>query len=187
MSYGNRLQREEELRQREALIREVRALQQVRAACARAEAEERRRDDATTAGLGLLCEMSIAELRERLQLLREELEEELQLRQRRAREQRHDHDALLQHTQRFVQQRRSELRSAPKPQKQELKVPDTEELEALRKKLAEKRELRKKMEAAEKLSSTTSSSAHSAEEQSCSQIEEQSYSQIQLEVNSTHA
>ncbi|XP_049827719.1 uncharacterized protein LOC126267001 [Schistocerca gregaria] len=131
--------------------------------------------------------MSIAELRERLQLLREELEEELQLRQRRAREQRHDHDALLQHTRRFVQQRRSELRSIPKPQKQELKVPDTEELEALRKKLAEKRELRKKMEAAEKLSCTTSSSAHCAEEQSCSQIEEQSYSQIQLEVNSTHA
>lgn len=68
------MQREEELQKKIQLIKEIKALQ------ALGEIKKKQHNIQHTANLGLLCEMSTAELKERLFLLRIEFQEELEKR-----------------------------------------------------------------------------------------------------------
>ncbi|XP_046833709.1 uncharacterized protein LOC124430756 [Vespa crabro] len=69
-------QKEEEIRRKGQLIKEIKAIQSLRLATRNKEF-----DPTETSGLGLLCEMSLAELKERLVWVKMKLNEELEKRQ----------------------------------------------------------------------------------------------------------
>ncbi|XP_069678830.1 cilia- and flagella-associated protein 99-like isoform X3 [Periplaneta americana] len=92
--------REEELSRRIQLIKEIRALQAVRTF------KVKEFDSTTSSGIGALCEMSLAELRERLFILQVDLKEELEERRMNIRKQREKHQRMMEETKEFIQLQR---------------------------------------------------------------------------------
>ncbi|XP_069678829.1 cilia- and flagella-associated protein 99-like isoform X2 [Periplaneta americana] len=131
--------REEELSRRIQLIKEIRALQAVRTF------KVKEFDSTTSSGIGALCEMSLAELRERLFILQVDLKEELEERRMNIRKQREKHQRMMEETKEFIQLQRLFKKQRSLKPKKETEVPKDEEVEHLKQQLQEKREMRKKM------------------------------------------
>ncbi|KAF2893534.1 hypothetical protein ILUMI_12645 [Ignelater luminosus] len=97
---------QEELACKVRLIQELRALHQIRSS------HIKEFDPTETPNFGLLCEMSIAELQERLNLLKVELQEELEIRRKAIAESRQKQQQLIEDMKQFIGQSRV---AKPKP------------------------------------------------------------------------
>lgn len=100
-------------------------------------------DPTETSGLGLFCEMSLAELRERLFWMKMKLNEEMENRKAVVSRERERQKNLIEDTRKALEEYKASRRVAPsfKPQQQSAPVTSVE-IEALRKKLEERRAFR---------------------------------------------
>ncbi|CAH2091939.1 unnamed protein product [Euphydryas editha] len=101
-----------------------------------------------SSGLGLLCEMSIAELQEKLNLIKIELKEELDKKRKTIKEQKQAAKNDLEETKNAIQtymSEREDLRKQKKNQKKVLDISSSKEIKNLKKILEEKRNLRIKL------------------------------------------
>lgn len=130
--------KQEELQQKVKLIQELRMLQQVR--CLHVAPKEF--DPTETGNLGLLCEMSVAELQERLGLLRIEMQRVLEERRKKIADSKERKAKLLEDAKEFIVAVKSQPK-LPSPaadvQNQHIDAPDVIEL---REKLQRARRMR---------------------------------------------
>lgn len=126
-----------ELKQKVQLIQELRALQQVR----NLQVYTKEFDPTETKNLGLLCEMSIAELQERLGLLKLQMHQDLEDKRKKIIDLKEKKCKLLEDTRVFVSTAKSQSRVSLSPK---LIKPTTEypEIMELREKLQRAREMR---------------------------------------------
>lgn len=91
-----------------------------------------------------MCEMSIAELQERLGLVKMELKEELEKKRKSINESRKQRKDLLQCVQEFIEVNKSErkINKEKKLKKSDVKLEETEEIQAMKNKLSELRRQR---------------------------------------------
>jgi len=129
-------ERNRELSEKIDLIQEIKALHRVR--CNLKEF-----DPTETPNLGLLCEMSIAELRERLAITRMEAQKELEEKKQNIMKRKKDHKTMIENVERMILENRKVVRAVPKKNRPE--VVDSPQLVELRRKLEEKRRLREEM------------------------------------------
>lgn len=128
--------REEELDRKAKLIKELRMLHEIH----KMQTQNKEFDRTECPNFGFLCEMSIAELQERLGLLKMEMQMELQERQEAIVKNRERRQKFVQETQDFVKQIRLCKKSGPEFS---FKKPESEpELDALRERLEVVRNLR---------------------------------------------
>lgn len=102
-------------------------------------------DPTETSNLGLMCEMSIAELQERLAMLKVELKEELEEKKKNVTEMRQQRKDLLDSAQEFINHNRTvqqRCRSAKKSKKCPVQLKETPEIVALKDRICELRKLR---------------------------------------------
>ncbi|XP_034175530.1 cilia- and flagella-associated protein 99 [Osmia lignaria lignaria] len=128
-------QREEETQRKIKLIQEIKTLQSLRAL------PFKDFDPTESSGLGLFCEMSLVELKERLFWTKMKLNEEIQNRKSAIRQQRDRQKNLIKDTRRALEEYKANKQAAPS-MKSELKEVSSPEIEALRKMLEERRALR---------------------------------------------
>ncbi|XP_018325850.1 cilia- and flagella-associated protein 99-like [Agrilus planipennis] len=126
------MERERELQERAQLIQELRSLQQVRIL------HVKEFDPTETPNLGLLCEMSIAELKERLSIMRMELKEELENKRKRISEEKHRQQQMIESVKLYIKDARF-VKLKKKKKKRIVHLELTPELIALRTKLQEAR------------------------------------------------
>eukprot|EP01138_Halocafeteria_seosinensis_P006232 gb/GECG01006373.1/.p1 GENE.gb/GECG01006373.1/~~gb/GECG01006373.1/.p1 ORF type:complete len:910 (+),score=221.53 gb/GECG01006373.1/:1-2730(+) len=140
-------QREEEQKEREELIRQIRALERV------PKKKYKEFDPTTTSGAGLLDEMSLIEMRERLSLLKaREVEEEEERRQAIRQEKRQKEESIKEKVNTIKRVRESASKQNRQARKQSFEQKEQEEREkkkqydqsclSLAEKLAQKREKR---------------------------------------------
>ncbi|XP_024945084.1 uncharacterized protein LOC112494999 isoform X2 [Cephus cinctus] len=94
--------KEEDLNRKIRLIQEIKALQSLQSINQLNKIKDF--DPTCTSGLGLLCEMSLAELKERLFITKMKIQEDLEDRKRSIREQRQKQKDLIRFTQRTIQE-----------------------------------------------------------------------------------
>ncbi|KAK9721662.1 PDZ domain [Popillia japonica] len=124
---------EEELAEKVKLIQELRSLQQLRSL------NVKEFDPTECPNFGLMCEMSIAELRERLNMLKIEMQEELEERRKVILAERERKEHLLDNVKEFISQSRT---STFKPiQNSNLKLEETTEILSLRQKLQQAKQM----------------------------------------------
>lgn len=130
--------RQEELKQKVKLIQELKALQQIR----NLQVQNKEFDPTETQNLGLLCEMSIAELQERLGLLKLEMQHLLQEKRKKVADTKERKIKILEEAKDFI----FTIKSQPKvefssaiPAKTNMETPEILEL---REKLQRAREMR---------------------------------------------
>ncbi|XP_067204259.1 cilia- and flagella-associated protein 99-like isoform X2 [Linepithema humile] len=99
-------QKEEEAQRKIHLIQEIKAMQ-----TKRSKARYKNYDPAESSGQGLLCEMSLAELREKLLSMKTRLNEEVLCRNNVIRQERERRKNLMQNNQRFLELRKMMDRS----------------------------------------------------------------------------
>lgn len=145
--------RNEELERRIQMIKEIRLLSLV----ARKAKVPKMLDMTETAGLGLLCEMSMAELQERLNTLKISIQEELEAKRKSVREEKLAAQKDLEETKQNIQtyladKAKQRLKDSNKNLKtkvfssaEDLETPSLKEINKLQKMLEEKRSLRKRM------------------------------------------
>ncbi|XP_076672983.1 cilia- and flagella-associated protein 99, partial [Andrena cerasifolii] len=130
-------QREDETQRKIKMIQEIKTIQSLRALPLKDF------DPTETSGLGLLCEMSLAELRERLFWMKMKLNEEMDNRKAVVSRERERQKNLIEDTRRALEEYKASKRVAPPFKPQQRSAPVTSvEIEALRKKLEERRALR---------------------------------------------
>lgn len=132
--------REDELRRKAKLIQELRAMHQMQLL----QTKRKEFDPTDCPNFGLLCEMSIAELQERLALLKLEMEEELENRRKYIIKQKEQRRKVVEDAEdfiRYVRNERPKLQPVPP-----IKLEVTPEVEALRKRLTLVKGLLKKSE-----------------------------------------
>lgn len=122
-------ERQEELALKTRLIQELRTLEGVRIL------QTREFDPTESANLGLLCEMSVAELRERLVLLKVEMGEELERRRRAVAEGKERQRRMVEDTKRFIREARGCVRGKGAASSS-VRVEQTPDIVALRERLA---------------------------------------------------
>lgn len=128
-------EKERELSRKIELIKDLKALQSLR------NLNQKKEFDPTeTSNLGLMCEMSIAELQERLFLLKIEVEEELKNKKKLIHETRRQRQELVEQAQQFIAQNKQIKEKSKKSE--QLMAEDTEEILALRKRFEDARKLR---------------------------------------------
>nr|XP_012144035.1 PREDICTED: inner centromere protein B-like isoform X1 [Megachile rotundata] len=129
-------QREEETQRKIKLIQEIKTLQSLRAL------PFKDFDPTESSGLGLLCEMSLMELKERLFWVKIKLNEEIQNRKCSIRRQRDKQKNLIEDTRRALEEYKANKQASSIKSEQQPKHVSSPEIEALRKKLEERRALR---------------------------------------------
>lgn len=125
--------REQELMEKANLIKELRALHQLRTL------NTKEFDPTECPNFGLLCEMSIAELRERLNIIKIEMQEELEERKRMIAEERNRKDQLLDSIKEFISQ--SRVCTVKAERNVPLKMEEPPDILCLREKLQQAREM----------------------------------------------
>lgn len=132
-------EKQEELKQKVKLIQELRALQQVRSL----QVHTKEFDPTETQNLGLLCEMSIAELQERLGLLKLEMQQLLEEKRRKVADVKEKKTKFLKEVKDFVSTAKLQAKVDLHPRRVSMK-PKVESLEIveLREKLQRAREMR---------------------------------------------
>lgn len=122
-----------ELRRKIDLIQEIKAIHQVRC-------DIKEFDPTETPNLGLLCEMSIAELQERLALTKRQMQKELEEKRQAILKTKEQHRLMIENVKKLICENR--IKKPKMPPKEVLVVEENSELMALRKQLEEKRRLR---------------------------------------------
>lgn len=133
--------KQEELNRKIELIKELKALQAIKSHYVKEF------DPTETANLGLECEMSIAELQERLSLLKLELKQELEEKRKTIVDKKKERKELLQNAQELVQYSKSlkvNTHMEKKSKKCPVQLKETPEIAALKDKISEVRKLRMK-------------------------------------------
>lgn len=135
-------QKQEELKQKVKLIQELRALQQVK----NLQVYTKEFDPTETQNLGLLCEMSIAELQERLGLLKLEMQQLLEEKHRKVIDMKEKKTKLLEEAKDFIAsaklQSKISLQPIVSPVKSNIESIESTDITELRKKLQRAREKR---------------------------------------------
>ncbi|KAG8279932.1 Cilia- and flagella-associated protein 99, partial [Homalodisca vitripennis] len=139
------LKHKEELEKRIEIIKEIKALASLK------DLQENKFDPTETMNIGLLCEMSLTELYERLQINRASLEEEIKNRQMCIRKQRRKQQQFLIETEQFIESCRQQKKlinnmvaEKKKPNKAKEESPEIIELrEKLQKARLKRLELQK--------------------------------------------
>ncbi|KAL3281078.1 hypothetical protein HHI36_004302 [Cryptolaemus montrouzieri] len=129
-------EKEEELARRMHIIQEIKAISQVKAIDTSKEF-----DKTECPNLGLLCEMSIAELEERLYLMNEKMKKELEEKRKRILEQKEEKQRMVQEAKEFIQQNRT-MKEKP-PVRTVVKTEENPDIKDLRKKLERAKKMRK--------------------------------------------
>ncbi|KAI4465023.1 pdz and lim domain protein zasp [Holotrichia oblita] len=125
--------REEELAEKVKLIQELRSLQQLRSL------NIKEFDPTECPNFGLMCEMSIAELRERLNMLKIEMQEELEERKKVVLAERERKEHLLDNVKEFILQ--SRIPASKPTQTTNLKLEETTEILTLRERLEQAKQM----------------------------------------------
>lgn len=131
-------EQKEELARKVKLIEELRTLHQIRL-----NMNVKQFDPTECPNFGLLCQMSIAELQERLALVKIEMKEELEEKRKRILKRKEQQQQMLENVKDFIAQ----TRLIPKPEALPIPIVNLEEspdLSELRRQLEEKRNLRMK-------------------------------------------
>lgn len=135
-------QKQEELKQKVKLIQELRALQQVKGL----QVYAKEFDPTETQNLGLLCEMSIAELQERLGLLKLEMQQLLEEKHRKVVHMKEKKTKFLEEAKDFIAsaklQSKISIQPIVSPAKPNIKCIESTDIAELRKKLKRAREKR---------------------------------------------
>lgn len=130
------LEKQTELNRKIDLIKELKALHSVKSLY------HKEFDPTECPNLGLMCEMSIAELQERLGLIKLDLQEELENKRKAVNECRQQRKDLLKSAQEFIEISKSERKYEKRGKKQQVKLQETAEIMAMKDKLNELREMR---------------------------------------------
>ncbi|GJQ67521.1 hypothetical protein Trydic_g8333 [Trypoxylus dichotomus] len=125
--------REEELADKVKLIQELKTLHQLYSS--NAKLSNKQFDPTDCPSFGFLCEMSIAELRERLNILKAEMQEELEERKKLIAEERKRKGHLIENMKEFISQSRTSNCKSVKTTLTSIKMEETAEILALRAKL----------------------------------------------------
>lgn len=131
--------REEEMKKKEQLIKEIRALGKIK------DGSERKFDKTLSPSYGLLCEMSIAELEERLQLMKFEMEEELEAKKKAILEKKKKQEEYMQCVRKFVEETKPAKKEKRNDKLDSIDVKFSPELVEMRERLEAVRSLRKGM------------------------------------------
>lgn len=127
------VEKEAELNRKIDIIKELKTLQSFKFL------HQKEFDPTETCNLGLLCEMSILELQERLYLLKLEVEEELEKKRMAVYAKRKQRQEMIKNAEQFVLQNRN---NKEKTKKQEVKLEETPEIISLKNRIEEVRKLR---------------------------------------------
>lgn len=131
-------EKQEELKEKVKLIQELKALQQVR----NLQVPTKQFDPTETPNLGLLCEMSIAELQERLSLLKLEMQQLMEEKRRKVADTKEKKMKFLEDAKDFISIVKSQPKLRPPPVASAKLNIETPEIIELREKLQRAREMR---------------------------------------------